>query len=100
MEATGTWVILKDPRKTRLEETSLVVLSEATKREIAEEEALKTNQLEILSVGELVKDKKIKVGKLACVDTRVPFLLIPEDPNAVPVVNVIVVQENQIFAVR
>lgn len=98
MIATGTWVILKDPREKKVE--SLVELLDETKDRIAEEQSdtLSHNVLEIISVGPHVRDRDLMLesGKVA-VDPRTPVAMIATDKDKDE--HVLVVQENQIMMV-
>ena len=98
MIATGTWVILKDPRERKAD--SVIELLNETKDRIAEEESdtLSHNVLEIISVGPHVRDRDLmlKAGKVA-VDPRTPVAMIATDKDKDE--HVLVVQENQIMMV-
>jgi hypothetical protein len=103
MQATGTWIVLKDPRK--LKKPSDIILLDSTKESMSiDSDAIPTNILEVLSVGELVRDTQLKdsVGKKVIVDPRMPPCLVAlEDKKDKDdfVEMVIVVQENQILMV-
>jgi len=103
MQATGTWIVLKDPRK--LETPSEIILLDSTMKAIEQDDSgIPTNILEVISVGELVRDASIKgsVGKKVLVDPRMPMALVyTEDKKSKNdiVEMVIVVQENQIMMV-
>lgn len=103
MQATGTWIVLKDPRI--LKTPSDIILLDSTKKANEQDDSgIPTNILEVLSVGDLVRDPKIKdsVGKKVLVDPRMPMALVyledkKEKNEVVPMA--IVVQENQIMLV-
>jgi len=101
MIATGTWVILKDPRKK--EEESVIHLLNETKDRIAQEKSseLTTNILEVVSAGEHCRDLKLfKLGAKVILDPRMPCAVINIEENEDKEDDyVLVVQENQVMMV-
>lgn len=97
MKATGTWVILKDPREKQ-EESIIQLLDETKKRMQEESEDLNTNILEVVSAGEHCRDKELfKPGSKVILDPRMPVAVINTSENEEEFV--LVVQENQVMMV-
>ena len=97
MKATGTWIALLDPR-TKQEDKPIIHLSKEAKASLEEDQAneIKTNILEVHSVGERVLDKNITEGSMVVVDPRIPFAVVhDEEENAY-----LVIQENQVMMVE
>lgn len=98
MIATGTWVVLKDPREKKAD--TIIELLDETKDRLAQEDSdtLSHNVLEVLSVGPHVRDRDLilEKGKVA-VDPRTPVAMISTDKDGDEYV--LVVQENQIMMV-
>ncbi len=97
MKATGTWIALLDPRKPK-KEKPLIHLSKEAKASLEEDQIdeIKTNILEIHSVGERVLDKSIVKGSKAIVDPRIPFAVVHDtDEKAY-----LMIQENQVMMVE
>ena len=100
MKATGTWVVLKDPREKK--EESVIQLLDETKDRIAKDtDNIQTNILEVLSAGEHCKDSKLFVeGVKVIIDPRMPVAVINiEQDESKEEKFVLVVQENQIMIV-
>ena len=101
MIATGTWVILKDPREK--EEDNGIILLDETKNRIAQKtsEELTTNILEVVSAGRHCKDLKLfKTGAKVILDPRMPCAVINTEMHEDKEDDyVLVVQENQVMVV-
>lgn len=100
MKATGTWVVLKDPREKK--EESVIQLLDETKDRIAEDtDNIQTNILEVLSAGEHCKDKMLfEKGAKVIIDPRMPVAVInTQEDHSKEEEYVLVVQENQIMVV-
>tara|TARA_R110002020_G_scaffold165581_2_gene353071 strand:+ start:2991 stop:3284 length:294 start_codon:yes stop_codon:yes gene_type:complete len=96
MKATGTWVVLEDPRE-KLPESKIELL-DGTKDAIRQDaDNIESNVLTILSVGERVLDSKIVEGKKALLDPRMPVAILAIDDLEEEFV--LVAQENQIMGV-
>ena len=97
MKATGTWIALVDPRTPR-KDKSVIHLSKEVKASIDEDQVdeIKTNILEVHSVGERLQDKSIVKGSMVIVDPRIPFAVVHDkDENAY-----LMIQENQVMMVE
>jgi hypothetical protein len=97
VQAIGTWVLLKDPRekKTKLD---LIVPSAYKESQAAQELETISHILEVVSVGDLVRDQNLKIAKTVMIDTRAQFTAINTVKDGEEEF-VIVLQENQIVAV-
>jgi|TARA_R110000823_G_scaffold230813_4_gene357617 hypothetical protein len=97
MKATGTWIALVDPRTPR-KDKSVIHLSKEVKASIDEDQVdeIKTNILEVHSVGERLQDKSIVKGSMVIVDPRIPFAVI-HDLNKTAY---LMIQENQVMMVN
>ena len=96
MKATGTWIALLDPRAPK-KEKSIIHLSKEAKAAIEEDQIdeIKTNILEVHSVGERVLDKSIVKESMVIVDPRIPFAVVHDaDKKAY-----LMIQENQVMMV-
>ena len=97
MKATGTWIALVDPREPK-KEKPVIHLSKEAKASLEDDQVdeIKTNILEVHSVGERVLDKSIEAGKNVIVDPRMPFAVVHDKDEK----GYLVVQENQIMMVE
>ncbi len=89
MQATGFWVVLKDPREHTEKKESLLHIPEEVQAQIDNEElnkSIETNVLEVISVGVNVGDKKIQPGCKVAVDPRQPALILPTEEETYLVV--------------
>ena len=80
MQATGFWIILKDPRVKDEGVKGIVDLLPETEARIAQEDldkSIETNVLEVLSVGPERADKRVNIGNMVAVDPRQPALILP-----------------------
>jgi len=100
MKATGTWVVLKDPREKK-EESVIQLLDETKDRIASDTDNIQTNMLEVLSAGEHCRDSKLFVeGAKVILDPRMPVAVINIEEDEEKDDNyVLVVQENQIMIV-
>jgi hypothetical protein len=96
IKATGTWIVLEDPRE-KLPESSIKLLDSTKNDMLQEAESVEGNILTILSVGERVLDSKIVEGKKAVLDPRMPLAILAIDD--IQEEFVLVAQENQIMGV-
>jgi|TARA_R110000824_G_scaffold187195_2_gene368452 hypothetical protein len=97
MKATGTWIALLDPRGKK-EDKPLIHLSKEAAASMEEDkmDEIKTNILEVSSVGERLLDKSIVKGSMVIVDPRIPFAVVHDkDENAY-----LMIQENQVMMVE
>jgi predicted nucleic acid-binding protein len=97
MKATGTWIALLDPREKK-EDKPLIYLSKEAKASMEEDkmDEIKTNILEVHSVGERLQDKSIVKGSMVIVDPRIPFAVVHDSKeNAY-----LMIQENQVMMVN
>ena len=100
MKATGTWVVLKDPREKK--EESVIQLLDETKDRIARDtNDIQTNILEVLSAGDHCRDLRLfEEGAKIILDPRMPVAVINiEEDKEKDDEYVLVVQENQIMIV-
>jgi len=101
MIATGTWVLLKDPREEQQE--SVIQLLDETKDRIAQDRSddLNTNILEVISAGEHCRDIKLfEPGAKVILDPRMPCAVVNVEENEDKEDKyVLVVQENQVMMV-
>lgn len=97
MQATGFWVVLKDPRKKKEENHAIVDLLPETRARIEAEEmnkSIETNVLEVLSVGPNCGDKRVRAGCMVAVDPRQPALILPANGETY-----LIVADTQIIAI-
>ena len=97
MKATGTWIALLDPRGKK-EDKPLIHLSKEAAASMEEDkmDEIKTNILEVSSVGERLLDKSIVKGSMVIVDPRIPFAVVHDaDKKAY-----LMIQENQVMMVE
>tara|TARA_R100001463_G_scaffold46092_1_gene94616 strand:+ start:194 stop:487 length:294 start_codon:yes stop_codon:yes gene_type:complete len=97
MKATGTWIALVDPR-TPKKDKPVIHLSKEAKAAMEEDQMdeIKTNILEVHSVGERVLDKSIVKESMVIVDPRIPFAVVHDtDEKAY-----LMIQENQVMMVE
>ena len=101
VQATGTWVILEDPRPKEKKENIVHLLKE-TSEYMAEQKLAQRVFHTVLSVGPNCADKRLKTGSVVVVDPRMPGVLVAvneiEKNSDVDEV-VAVVQENQIIMI-
>ena len=97
MKATGTWIALLDPRSKK-EDKPIIHLSKEVKASLEEDQAdeIKTNILEVHSVGERVLDKTITEGSMVVVDPRIPFAVVHDKEESA----YLMIQENQVMMVE
>jgi hypothetical protein len=96
MKATGTWVVLEDPRE-KLPESKIELLDGTKDAMRQDADNIESNILTIVSVGERVLDSKIVEGKKALLDPRMPVAILAIDDLEEEFV--LVAQENQIMGV-
>ena len=97
MKAIGTWIALVDPRGPK-KEKPVIHLSKEVKASMDEDQMdeIKTNILEVHSVGERLQDKSIVKGSMVIVDPRIPFAVVHDSKeNAY-----LMIQENQVMMVE
>lgn len=92
MQATGTWVLLKDP--TPKQESSPIILTEDQRKRLREEQDFRKNLFEIHSVGPEVRDKNLHQAFSVAIDPRPQGLMVTIGEE-----ELIVVQENQIICI-
>jgi len=96
MKATGTWVVLEDPRE-KLPESKIELLDGTKDAMRQDADNIESNILTIVSVEERVLDSKIVEGKKALLDPRMPVAILAIDDLEEEFV--LVAQENQIMGV-
>lgn len=98
VQATGTWVLLKDPREKKAK-LDLIVPSQYKESQAERELETISHILDVVSVGDLVRDPHLKIAKTVMIDTRAQFTAINTAKQGEDEEFVIVLQENQIVAV-
>ena len=100
MKATGTWVILKDPREKQ-EESIIQLLDETKDRMAKEADNIQTNILEVLDAGDNCRDRALfEEGAKVVLDPRMPVAVINiQEDESKEDEYVLVVQENQVMLV-
>ena len=100
MKATGTWVILKDPREKQ-EESIIQLLDETKDRMAKEADNIQTNILEVLDAGDHCRDRALfEEGAKVVLDPRMPVAVINiQEDESKENEYVLVVQENQVMLV-